>query len=122
MKTECKSIRTFIGAQDFDVSRAFYLELGFAETPIDAKMSYFRVNDNMGFYLQDAYVKDWINNSMVLLEVDDLDAFEVELLAKNLGDKYKGVKITPIQYNVWGREIFMHDPSGVLWHFAVFNG
>lgn len=122
MKTEFKSIRTFVGSQDFDISRAFYLDLGFTEIPIDAKMSYFRVNENMGFYLQDAYVKEWMHNSMVLLEVDDLDAFETELLAKKLPDKYAGIKITPIQYNVWGREIFMHDPSGVLWHFATFNG
>ena len=41
MKTAIKSIRSFIGAKDFDVSRAFYQELGFTEIPIDAKMSYF---------------------------------------------------------------------------------
>jgi len=67
-----KSIRTFIGAKDFTESRQFYSDIGFTEHVIDAKMSYFTVNNSLGFYLQDYYVKDWINNSMVFLEVDSV--------------------------------------------------
>lgn len=118
MKT--KSIRTFIGAKDFQESRRFYKELGFTEFEIDAKMSYFEVRDSLGFYLQDYYVKDWINNSMVFLEVDNVNDCAAELLAKGLHDKYEHVRFTEIKDFDWGREIFMHDPSGVLWHFGEF--
>lgn len=116
-----KSIRTFIGAENYDLSRTFYRELGFEEHVIDPKMSYFKVNDQLGFYLQDYYVKAWINNSMIFLEVDNVDQCAAELMAKDLHRKYTNVRFSEIHNNDWGREIFMHDPSGVLWHFGQFN-
>lgn len=121
MKSHSKSIRTFIGAKDYQESRAFYRDLGFEEVDLGHNMCLFRVNDNLGFYLQDAYVKDWVDNSMIFLEVEDLDAFEVELLSKGLTSKYKNVRISGIKVLEWGREMFVHDPSGILWHFGHFN-
>lgn len=121
MNYQSKSIRTFIGAKNYEESRAFYRELGFEEIIIDPKMSYFRVNDQLGFYLQDYYVKDWVDNSMIFLEVDDVDTCAKELLSKGLHEKYKHVRFTEIKEYDWGREIFMHDPSGVLWHFGEFK-
>ena len=120
MKYKSKSIRTFIGARDFEVSSQFYRDLGFREGRIDETMSYFQVNDSMGFYLQRYYVKDWVDNSMVFLEVDDLDLCIEDLKSRKLDEKYEGVRFTKIHDNDWGREIFMHDPSGVLWHFGEF--
>ena len=84
-------------------------------------MSYFRVTEKLGFYLQDYYVKDWVNNSMVFLEVDDVAHYWEELNKLNLPEKYPQVRLTPIKKYEWGRECFMHDPSGVLWHFGEFN-
>ena len=121
MQTKSKSIRPFIGAKDFQESRRFYLELGFEEFIIDSKMSYFRVKETLGFYLQDYYVKDWVDNSMIFLEVEDVDLCAEELLAKGLHDRYKYVRFTKIKEYPWGRELFMHDPSGVLWHFGEFK-
>lgn len=116
-----KSIRTFIGAKDYELSRTFYRELGFSEVVIDPKMSLFKVNEALGFYLQNYYVKDWIDNSMIFLEVEDVDQCAAELRSKNLDRKYTNVRFSEIHVNDWGREIFMHDPSGVLWHFGQFN-
>ncbi len=121
MKSTSKSIRTFIGAKDYNESRKFYSLLGFEEVNLGPTMSYYRISDSLGFYLQDAYVKDWINNSMVFLEVDDLDVFQEELLSLNLPDQFSKVRITEIRNEEWGRELFMHDPSGVLWHFGEFK-
>ena len=121
MFTKAKSIRTFIGSKNFNESRKFYQELGFAESEIGKKMSYFKVNDGLGFYLQDYYVKKWVNNSMIFLEVENLDELERKIKAKGLDEKYKYVRLTEIKQFDWGREFFMHDPSGVLWHFGTFN-
>ncbi|MGI9542540.1 MAG: VOC family protein [Cyclobacteriaceae bacterium] len=121
MNYEPKTIRTFIGAKNYDESRTFYQELGFEEVVIADDMSLFKVHSDLGFYLQKYYVKDWVNNSMVFLEVDDVDKCRDDLNQRGLHNKYKLVRLTPIKTFEWGRECFMHDPSGVLWHFAEFN-
>lgn len=120
MKHIAKSIRTFIGAINFDASRQFYKDLGFEESVISENMSYFKVSDKLGFYLQDAYVEDWVNNSMIFLEVDSVDRYWNELQSLGLHQKYKNVKLTPTRTYHWGKECFMHDPSGILWHFGEF--
>lgn len=121
MKYKAKSIRTFIGAKNYEESRTFYKELGFEEIVLFDNMSLFKVNKSLSFYLQDYYVKKWCNNSMVFLEVDDVDICLNELFGKGLQDKYKFVRFTEIKEFEWGREFFMHDPSGILWHFGQFN-
>jgi hypothetical protein len=50
MKHQPNSIRTFIGAKDFETSRSFYKDLGFYEEEIDSRLSYFKIG-NLGFYL-----------------------------------------------------------------------
>ena len=114
------SIRPFVGAKDYELSRSFYRDLGSEEIILFPNMCLFKT-DQIGFYLQDAYVKDWIDNTMIFLEVDDVDRYWKELLALDLTTKYQGVKLVPIKNNDWGRECFLHDPSGVLWHFGQFS-
>jgi len=121
MNFQPKSIRTFIGAKNYKESRAFYRALGFEEVELDEKMCLFKVNENLGFYLQDYYDERWVNNSMIFLEVDDIEKCEAELLNKNLDIKYNYVRFSKIKEFDWGRELFMHDPSGVLWHFGEFK-
>lgn len=120
MQHKIKSIRPFIGAKDFQISRSFYRDLGFEETVLEGNFSVFK-NEETAFYLQDYYTIDWIENTMIFLEVDDVDRYYNELLALNLPDKYEGVKLTPIRNLDWGRECFLHDPSGILWHFGEFK-
>ena len=75
----------------------------------------------LGFYLQDAYVRDWVDNTMLFLEVDDVVRFWNELVALDLPAKYEAVRLVPIRNLDWGRECFLHDPSGILWHFGEFR-
>ncbi|MCP9751604.1 glyoxalase [Ferruginibacter sp. HRS2-29] len=114
------SLRPFIGSKDFNISRSFYRDLGFEEIIIDSNMSLFKINE-FGFYLQNAYVKDWIDNTMLFLEVDDVQRYWAELSALALPEKYEGVRLSSIVHNDWGSECFLHDPSGVLWHFGKFK-
>ncbi|MFD1615625.1 glyoxalase [Gelatiniphilus marinus] len=120
MKTHIKSIRPFVGAKNYNISRQFYKDFGFEEIKISEKLSYFQ-SGNFGFYLQDAYVKDWIDNTMVFLEIVNVEAHASNLKKLNLEEKYNGVRISEIQYNDWGKEYFVHDPSGVLWHVGAFK-
>lgn len=120
MTHQAKSIRPFIGAKDFTISRRFYKELGFRESILSPGFSYFQTN-GLGFYLQDGYIKDWIDNTMVFLEIDNVDRYYNDLLALNLPSKYEGVRLTAVREFDWGRECYLHDPSGVLWHFGEFK-
>jgi catechol 2,3-dioxygenase-like lactoylglutathione lyase family enzyme len=120
MEHKAKSIRPFIGAKNFELSRSFYRDLGFEEHILFPNMSLF-ISKEIGFYLQDAYVKDWVDNTMVFMEVDDVNRFWNELQALDLTAKYKSVRLEPVRHLAWGSECFLHDPSGVLWHFGAFN-
>jgi len=119
MEHKAKSIRPFIGAKNFALSRNFYLDLGFQESVLSHNLSYFKT-DGLGFYLQDAYIRDWVDNSMIFLEVDDVNRYWSELTSLNLTSRYEDVKLTPIREYDWGKECFIHDPSGILWHIGEF--
>lgn len=120
MHHKSKSIRPFIGANNYEVSRQFYRDLGFEEVVLFPNMSLFQ-NETIGFYLQDAYVKDWIDNTMLFLEVEDVNRFYNDLLTLNLTNKYPTVRVVPIKNQAWGKECFLHDPSGILWHIGEFT-
>ncbi len=120
MEQKVKSIRPFIGAKDYQLSKNFYRDLGFQETILAHNMSVFKT-DQIAFYLQDAYVKDWIDNTMIFVEVDDVNSYYQELLSLDLTSKYEKVKLTAAREYDWGKECFLHDPSGILWHFGQFN-
>ena len=119
-KQQFKSISAFIGAKNFEESRKFYSDLGFIEVVLSDKMSLFKVDEKLSFYLQKAFVKDWVDNSMLFLEVENLEDYLRVLKSKNLSEKYKTVRISEIVVNDWGKEFFMHDPSGILWHIGRF--
>ena len=113
------SLRPFIGAKDFSLSRSFYSALGFQESILSNNMSYFS-KQGMGFYLQDAYVKDWVDNTMLFLEVENVEQYWNEVLALDLPGKYEDARLGPMRHEAWGKEFFLHDPSGILWHFGEF--
>jgi len=82
MQHKALSIRPFIGAKNFEESRSFYRDLGFEEKVLTHNLSLFKIRE-LGFYLQDAYVEDWINNTMIFLEVEDVDQYWNGLSALN---------------------------------------
>lgn len=105
---------------NFKISQSFYKDLGFEERRISEKMSLF-IKDEISFYLQDYYAKEWLENTMVLLEVESAAHFYQHLQELELDKKYENIKVIPVQQNDWGNECMLIDPSGVLWHFAEFK-
>lgn len=119
MEHKARSIRPFIGAKNYEISRRFYRDLGFEEVALSPSLSAFKMQ-GLAFYLQDAYVKDWIENTMIFMEVADAVLYFDALAALGLPSKYEGVKLVPVRHLDWGKECFLHDPSGILWHFGEF--
>lgn len=53
---------------------------------------------------------------MLVLTVDDLDAFWVHVEAQDLPRSLPGVRVAPPKDFPWGREVHLIDPAGVCWH------
>lgn len=115
--TGTERVRPFIPAKDFDRTKAFYEALGF-EKVLDGEVAIFNAGSG-GFILQQYYQKEWAENTMLQLMVDDLDAWWAHIEALDLPAKFgvqppKAPAIQP-----WGLNIaYVYDPSGVLWHVA----
>lgn len=120
MLSKLKTIRPFIGAFDFEESSRFYIDLGFDEKELLPDLSLF-TSQEISFYLQKAYVKDWVDNTMIFVEVADVVQLHEEVVNKNLTQNYPTVRVSSIRKENWGREFFVHDPSGILWHFGQFS-
>lgn len=114
------SIRPFIGAKDYNTSKTFYMDLGFDKIELSKNLCLFKMG-NLGFYLQDAYVADWVNNTMVFVEVENAKEFYNNMVDLKLTEKYAAVRVEGIKELDWGKECFVHDPSGILWHFGEFR-
>ena len=41
---------------------------------MDANLSPFKI-DQLAYYLQDAYVTEWVDNTLIFLEVDDIEKY-----------------------------------------------
>jgi hypothetical protein len=119
MKLNLNSIRTFVGAKNYEVSRAFYRDLGFEEIIISATLSLFQVGP-LSFYLQDYFNQVWLENSMLFLEVKDVQKEFDMVNALELNKKYPEVKVLPMKKESWGDVFYIIDPAGVLLHVAQF--
>lgn len=120
MSGKIHSIRPFIGSQDYELSRAFYRDLGFEEVFISENLSLFTLQ-GIAFYLQNAYVKDWVDNTMVFVEVENVAAIWDQFISNTALSTYQNAKLIPIRTLDWGKECFVQDPSGILWHFGEFK-
>ena len=112
------NIRTFLPSKDFEVSKQFYLDMGFdIQWQSDDLVIYGTKERN--FFLQKYNNEDWANNLMMQMHVDDLDALFA--IVEPLIAKYKGTKIKPIFTADYGRTFHLIDPAGVLWHMTEIN-
>ncbi|MET4105934.1 glyoxalase [Hymenobacter sp. UYP22] len=117
---QIRSLRPFIGAKEFATSRSFYQAFGFTETALSPAMSLFTL-EGVSFYLQNYYAPEWVDNTMLFLEVENVEQYWQQLTALDLPGQFADVKVLPIRHEDWGKECFVHDPAGVLWHIGEFN-
>lgn len=109
--------RPFMPAKDFDLSKRFYEALGF-EKVLDSEVAIFNAGSG-GFILQRYYQKDWAENFMMQLMVDDLDAWWAHISTLDLPGRFGVAPPRPPALQSWGlRVAYLFDPCGVLWHVA----
>ena len=109
--------RPFMPARDFDVSKRFYETLGFDKV-LDGEVAIFNAGSG-GFVLQRYYQKEWAENFMMQLMVDDLDAWWTHINALDLPAKFGVQPPKAPAMQSWGLRVgYVFDPSGVLWHVS----
>jgi catechol 2,3-dioxygenase-like lactoylglutathione lyase family enzyme len=115
-------MRPFLPAKDFSESSHFYEALGFQVRPLGDKVAQVQLGDTPGafcFLLQDFYAKDFAENFMMHLLVDDLDAWWGHIASLRLEERFGVRAPRPPRLESWGLRIaYVFDPSGVLWHIA----
>ena len=85
---------------------------------LDGEVAIFRVGSG-GFILQRYYQKDWAENFMMQLMVDDLDAWWAHINRLDLTGRFGVPPPRAPELQPWGlRVAYLTDPSGVLWHVA----
>jgi hypothetical protein len=109
--------RPFLPSRDFDVSKRFYEALGFQKL-LDSEVAIFEMGSG-GFILQQYYHKDWAENCMMQLMVDDLDGWWSHISKLDLPGQFGVPPPRAPAMQPWGlRVAFLVDPCGVLWHIA----
>jgi hypothetical protein len=113
-----KEFKTFIPAKDYEVSRQFYLDLGFEITwEAPGHLTVFTTGVQL-FAVQNAFLAEPAGDYVMHLLVPDVDQWYEYLLSRGLNEKYD-TKIRPAQMRPWGlRDMFFRDPGGVFWRIA----
>ena len=113
-----ESVRPFLPAKDFAASRSFYDALGFTRELDADGVAIYRIGTS-SFLLQRHYQKEWAENFMMQLLVDDLDAWWQRISALDLPATFGVPPPKAPAVQPWGLRIaYLVDPSGRVWHIA----
>ena len=113
------SIEPFIpSGADFQSSKKLFLELGFTINWDAGEYIGFQ-KDECRFILQKFNNKEFAENFMLSIKIDNVDEFRNEVLTKKLPEKY-GIRIGNVTDQSYGREVSIIDIAGVCWHFVQY--
>lgn len=101
---------------NFEASKQFFLELGF-RIRWDAGDYIGFEKDDCHFILQKFDNRQFAENFMVNVAVDDVEKFYNEVIEKQLPQKF-GIRISPPTQMPYGKESNIIDLAGVCWHFV----
>lgn len=106
-------LKAYVPAKDFALSKRFYTALGFKGTEGWGRTVDFEF-DGCGFRLQDYYVKDWADNFMMVMHVDDVEAWHRRVLEITADAEFTTVRVKQPEPFGDARVLHIVDPSGVV--------
>jgi catechol 2,3-dioxygenase-like lactoylglutathione lyase family enzyme len=110
-------IKAFVPARDYELSKRFYVDLGFDIEELGENMAYLHVGSS-SFLLQRFYVKEHADNFMMHMLVQDVEAWWQRVVSQKLSERY-GVMAQPPEDRPWGiRDFVLNDPTAVLWRIG----
>jgi uncharacterized glyoxalase superfamily protein PhnB len=113
-----ESLKIFVPAKDFAVSKRFYQALGFRLDWEEGDIAQFTIGGTH-FLLQNHFDPGWAGNFMMHVRVPDADAWAEHARTALPAAGFEGTRIEGPRKESWGFRIaYVWDPSGVLLHFA----
>jgi hypothetical protein len=103
-------------AKNFEISRRFFVDLGFQSQTITDSLVEMRLGDH-SFILQNYCIRQRADNFVMHMCVYDVGAWCEYMVRLDLAARY-GVKILSPKQEDWGLMAGLVDPSGVLWRIA----
>lgn len=118
---QATDVRTFLPSQDFALSQAFYAALGCEREWSDDTLALFKLGPSR-FYLQRGYAKEWAENTMLHVSVQDAAACFSAIRALLDTGNYPGARAAPPRAEPYGARVtYAWDPAGVLLHLAQWD-
>lgn len=115
-------IRAFIPARDFALSKRFYGALGWEARDVGPRLALVDVGREQHFYIQDYYLKDVAENSMLHVTVENAADWHAHVAAVLQGGEFAGARVQAPARQPYGATVaFVHDPSGVLIHLCQWD-
>ena len=113
-----RAFRPFLPAKEFETSLRFYKAIGFEAFSLGPTLAQLSLGTH-AFLLQGNYVKEWAENTVMHVLVDDVDAWWRHIDSLSLTRQFDVSPPAPPRVEPWGLTVaYISDPSGVLWHFA----
>jgi len=114
-------LRTFVPSQDFVLSKEFYLALGCDLEWADDDLALFNLAGSR-FYLQRHYAKEWAENSMLHISVQNAAGCFADITGLVASGRFPSVRVAPPKQEPYGALVtYVWDPSGVLLHLAQWS-
>lgn len=111
------SLEPFVpSGSNFEGSKKLFQELGFTIN-WDAGDYVGFERDGYKFVLQKYDNKEFAQNFMVSVRVDNIEGFWKSVIEKQLAEKF-GIKIGQPTVQPYGKEVNIIDIAGVCWHFV----
>jgi len=111
------SLEPFVpSGSNFEGSKQLFLDLGFTMNWDAGDYAGFQ-KDGCKFILQKFENREFAENFMISVRVDDADRFWQEVNEKQLAKKF-GIRFSPPAQMPYGKECNMIDLAGVCWHFV----
>lgn len=114
-----RDVKVFVPSRDFALSLRFYSRLGWQcnwqheDSLAEIELAGVRL------YLQNYYAREWAENFMIYVPVDDAAAWHAHLLGVLADGEFPGARVEPPRREDYGARVtYAWDPCGVLIHFA----
>ena len=105
-------IKAFVPSKDYEISKAFYSEIGFQSDYVTDDLTLFQ-NGDCFFFLQRFFNEALAQHFMLQICVSDIDT----AFALCSASKHK-TKISVISDESWGKVFYVWGPAGELLHIT----